>query len=220
MVFCCQRAVSAHQNAPGVPDREPDIVVFGNIYRIQQQTKINEAPVQMLRDKGCIAAVNVIMDQWIVLLQTLCRPGEKGDAIGLPTSNVYFSIDILVGGAYLFFGFFKKFDQFLCSFLQKHAVFRQSDPFTATDKKLFPSSSSSSFNCRERGGWVIFKVCAARVILPSLATARKYCKTRISIGCLLFLKYILSLIVTNLFSPFKYGLTCIIAICHLRDVFV
>ena len=41
---------------------------------------------------------------------------------------------------------------------------------------FFPSSSSRSFNCRERGGCVIRRVSAALVMLSSLATVRKYCK--------------------------------------------
>ena len=49
-------------------------------------------------------------------------------------------------------------------------------------KSLVPSSSSSSLSCRESVGCVTCRKFAAPVMLPSLATARKYRNTRNSMA--------------------------------------
>ena len=72
-------------------------------------------------------------------------------------------------------------------------------------RSCFPTSSSKSFNCLDSGGCVIFKVSAARVMLSSLATARKYCNTRISKSASPFLIFVYSFIIVLLSILFKYG---------------
>ena len=65
------------------------------------------------------------------------------------------------------------------------------EPFTPRMSSCLPSSSSKAFSWVDSAGWEMCKVSAAAVMFCSLATVRKYSKTRNSMGIVpLFCQYI------------------------------
>ncbi len=107
---------------------------------------------------------------------------KQGNCVRFPTSDIDFPTDILIRVGHLCFCLFHQVNQFFYTLTKQPPVLRERDFFASTNKQFFPSLSSKSFSCRERGSCVICRASAALVMLSSLTTVRKYCKTRISKG--------------------------------------
>ena len=64
-----QWTVPAHDNPPGVLGGDGEIIVFCNVCRLDQDSKVQKSFVQTLRYILCVAAVQVIMDSRMCLLE-------------------------------------------------------------------------------------------------------------------------------------------------------
>ena len=59
-------------------------LVLGGVHIAKQQAKVNESPVQLLRHRGAVAAVDVEMHQGMLPLQCMCRPCQHPHPLCLP----------------------------------------------------------------------------------------------------------------------------------------
>ena len=135
MLFCRQGTVLSHENAPGILDRQSDIIIFGNVGRLDQKAEIDQPTVQPFCHMGGISTVDVVGDGRISLAQMLGGLGHERDAVRLPASDIDGSCDKLIRRGKLRFGLLHQFHQFLRPPAKQHPLFCQGHFLASTDQK-------------------------------------------------------------------------------------
>ena len=85
-----------HRVEENIVDGKPHVVIPAYIHRPHQKAEVDQPLIQLLHHDFSIAAVNMVVDLRIFLLQLPSRLGKQRNSIGLPSADIDFSTDILV----------------------------------------------------------------------------------------------------------------------------
>ena len=104
--FLGQRGVPAHEHAPDVRPGQGQPLIFLRIGLPEQQTEVDQSLIQIFQHILRVAAGDVVVDIWILFLQTPGRLGQQAHAVGLPGADYHIAHDGLVRTSDLLFRLF------------------------------------------------------------------------------------------------------------------
>ena len=131
-----QGCIPPHENSPGIPIGKLQGFVFGGIRIAQQQSKVNESPVQFLCHRGAVAAVDVEMHQGMFPLQCMGRPCQHPHPLCLPGAQGDVTGNHLIGQSNLILCLFHQLQNLCRPFAKDHPLFRQGNFSVTPNKEL------------------------------------------------------------------------------------
>ena len=139
--------------------------------------KINQALIQIFQHVLCVAAGNVVVNIWVLLLQALCNSGKQTNIVGLSSTDHHIAHDGLIGMGNFFLCLLNQGEDFLRPAAQNHALVCEHNPpgtLGSTDQQLFPQFFLHGFHLggQSRAGRCAGDSAAAEM-LCSRATVRK-----------------------------------------------
>ena len=125
------------------------------VHRAIDYAKVDEPPVQVVLDKGRIAAAHMVVDVGVLGLELFGRPGKQANHIRFPRPDVHIPRHHLVGQGNLPLCDLHQLQNLLCPLAQKHPLFGEqhlSGPLGAPDEQLFPQLLLQSLELGGEGG--------------------------------------------------------------------